>query len=391
MTDKKNQRYALMVGVEFNNQGAYLMLRAMADEIRTRFSAVPVVAWNNGSAVGRAVAGVSELLPRRVSTRLDKVGVLRSGERLFSRTSLVLTKDVAAVFDASGFAYGDQWRDSDLSIKASRLAYWKQREVPVYMMPQAFGPFEHTAAPARTAVESSALVFARDPASADYLSGILTPTAASRVIQSPDFTLGVRGSFPRGLERYAGHVPIVPNWNIYMRAEQSQRELYIDNLSWIVTELRRRGFRPYGLAHEGNDDVRVLEIIRARVGKLDVVRGLNGIELKGLIGTAPLLISGRFHAIVSGLAQAVPTIIHGWSHKYRYLAEDFGVPSLVADPLGSRDANAAALDFAVGGDKLRGDIAERAAILKSRATTMWQQIGDDLASKNALMSSGWAE
>ena len=46
-------------------------------------------------------------------------------------------------------------------------------------------------------------------------------------------------------------------------------------------------------------------------------------ELRALIASCDVLVTSRFHAMVSGLATATPTLVIGWSHKYEEVLEMF--------------------------------------------------------------------
>lgn len=379
------EKYILMVGVEFNNQGAYLMLLAAAERIRTEFGAVPVVEFHNGADFKKRFAGVHPLVPQRsfgVMTALTKVPFLR---KLWKRFPWVLPTEIEAVFDGSGFRYGDQWVNQSLDYTAGKLADWAARGVPVYMLPQAFGPFEKTAAPSLKAIRASRIVFARDPESESYVRALKPAGAKGVLTRRPDFTAVLGGRFPAGQEKYRGGVPIVPNINIYSRADGDASERYVDNLAAIVTELSEQGLRPYGLAHEGRHDIDILQRVVERVKResnidLEVVSGLDGVELKGLIGSAPLVVSGRYHAVVSALSQGVPTVIHGWSHKYEHVAADFGAPELLADPLGDPGDSIRLIRHILDEDDLRPRIAAAASDVKAEIELMWSEIRQDLRS-----------
>jgi colanic acid/amylovoran biosynthesis protein len=56
---------------------------------------------------------------------------------------------------------------------------------------------------------------------------------------------------------------------------------------------------------------------------LFVDRELSSQQLRYLIGRCGLFVASRFHAMVSSLAMAVPTLVIGWSHKYREVLEMF--------------------------------------------------------------------
>jgi polysaccharide pyruvyl transferase WcaK-like protein len=50
---------------------------------------------------------------------------------------------------------------------------------------------------------------------------------------------------------------------------------------------------------------------------------LGSQELRYWIGQCDYFIASRFHAMVSSLAMQVPTLVIGWSHKYREVLEMF--------------------------------------------------------------------
>jgi colanic acid/amylovoran biosynthesis protein len=54
-------------------------------------------------------------------------------------------------------------------------------------------------------------------------------------------------------------------------------------------------------------------------------------ELRHLVAQGSVLVTSRFHAMISGLATATPTVVVGWSHKYREVLEDFGLADFGMD------------------------------------------------------------
>lgn len=54
-------------------------------------------------------------------------------------------------------------------------------------------------------------------------------------------------------------------------------------------------------------------------------------ELRKLIGMGEVLVTSRFHAMISGLCTETPTVVVGWSHKYREVLDDFGLADFGMD------------------------------------------------------------
>lgn len=61
-------------------------------------------------------------------------------------------------------------------------------------------------------------------------------------------------------------------------------------------------------------------------------------ELRKLVSMGSVLVTSRFHAMISGLATSTPTVVVGWSHKYKEVLDDFGLAeygmdsTVLADP-----------------------------------------------------------
>ena len=60
-------------------------------------------------------------------------------------------------------------------------------------------------------------------------------------------------------------------------------------------------------------------------GVVGVDADLTAGELRHLIARSRVLVTSRFHAMISGLATCTPTVVVGWSHKYREVLDDFGL------------------------------------------------------------------
>lgn len=78
-----------------------------------------------------------------------------------------------------------------------------------------------------------------------------------------------------------------------------------------------------------NNDLPLCRDIYARVASPSRVLfpegELTSQELRSLIGRCDLFVASRFHAMVSSLAMGVPTLVIGWSHKYREVLDMFGL------------------------------------------------------------------
>ena len=55
----------------------------------------------------------------------------------------------------------------------------------------------------------------------------------------------------------------------------------------------------------------------------------TAMEMKEIISKTDLFLACRFHSMVGALGMGVPTVVLGWSHKYREILEGFGLTSIV--------------------------------------------------------------
>jgi len=58
---------------------------------------------------------------------------------------------------------------------------------------------------------------------------------------------------------------------------------------------------------------------------------INTRGVREIIGATDGLVASRFHAMVAGLSLCVPTMVIGWSHKYRETLADFGMQNYAID------------------------------------------------------------
>jgi len=87
------------------------------------------------------------------------------------------------------------------------------------------------------------------------------------------------------------------------------------------------------------------EVAKACSGDSEVLGldfDLTAGELRHLVAHSSVLVTSRFHAMISGLATSTPTVVVGWSHKYKEVLDDFGLSALGLDSSALREPSAIA-------------------------------------------------
>ena len=83
-----------------------------------------------------------------------------------------------------------------------------------------------------------------------------------------------------------------------------------------------------------NDGPVCREVAEACAGDSQVLgldSDLTAGELRHLVALGSVLVTSRFHAMISGLTTSTPTVVVGWSHKYKEVLDDFGLSNLGLD------------------------------------------------------------
>jgi colanic acid/amylovoran biosynthesis protein len=163
-----------------------------------------------------------------------------------------------------------------------------------------------------------------------------------------------------------------------LRGPVEGREHYLPFLRTCIGEVRRRGLEPCLLLHEGERDVELAGRIREGLGEpIRVVQRADPLELKAIIGACDFVVGSRYHGLVSALSQGVPAIGAAWSHKYRYLFEDFGWAGYLVE----LPADTAKLAGLIGSfcdpkerEKARNHLLEGNARVKRDTESMWTEV-----------------
>src|SRR5690606_17277295 len=86
------------------------------------------------------------------------------------------------------------------------------------------------------------------------------------------------------------------------------------------------------LNHEGKADEELILDVQNRINFENLMlTNLSALEVKSVIKDSLLVITGRFHGLVSALSQEVPVLATSWSHKYKELLSDYEVEGQLLD------------------------------------------------------------
>ncbi|MGV0642184.1 polysaccharide pyruvyl transferase family protein [Mycolicibacterium sp. XJ2546] len=357
-------------GTNTRNKGAQLMLEAICLRLGGEVE-ISVTPWTTKRAV-RDRLGVRQTLRHPgLPKATAQLGSLVP-TRIRLAQGWTADHEIGGVLDASGFLYSDQLMAVIARSEAIAGRAWARRGVPKVVLPQAFGPFERPAMRrwSREALEQAELVFVRDRVSENHIRKLHISTTT---VRSPDFTIGLK---PAVVERISNNpfLAVVPNTKLFTHGGLNRAQ-YVEILANFSAAAEAIGLTTVVVVHEETDRGLARQVAN-RIGA-DLFIDPDPLVLKGVLGQATAAIASRFHAAVGGLSQSVPTAAFGWSHKYRELLDDFGVPERLITP--EADPKAVIADL-TSGSAATARQNERLPALIDKVETMWDRTFDALMS-----------
>ena len=311
-------------GIGFPNKGAELMLCAIQQQFELRNIPAKFCVEPYGDYKLRAQHGLYQ------KSRVTKFGIdigktiSLLPKKLLDVFGIVRPKDIDLVLDASGFSYGDQWGPDMIQYRlGSTIEQFKKQDVTVVLLPQALGPFtdEPTRKVASHIFQHADFVYARDPKSYEFAS---TCANTAKLGLCSDFTNLVVGEVYSKFDVNKHKTCFIPNSKMLEKTNKGNS--YKDFMSQLINHALKSGQKPFILIHEGVADLRLAKEILSNVeGEVDILEPISPLKIKWVIGQSNVVISSRFHGLVSALSQGVPVVATGWSHKYQCLLADYDV------------------------------------------------------------------
>ena len=333
----RNDKHMVCIDVfSLDNRGDWLMLSSVLEQVRTRLPGalvcVPRHVFDRDRIVYKSL-GILPLASRgnRKDSRQRPVERMRA--LLGLRRRRIYPEEIDLVLLAAGFRFSDQFGPVPEKSIEHEIGFYRsfsKKGRRLILLPQAFGPFETDchARRIRAICEMADLVYAREKTSYDHVVRALG--GSEKVCVAPDFTCLYKGD-PCGLpfER-DGYVVLVPNRQMITKTKLAAN--YCDFMIGVARMLASLGERIVFLNHESVPDDGLIDVFNASIDNAGaVVRNVSGGECKTVLAGAKLVVTSRFHALVSALTEGVPALCTSWSHKYRELVAELGCPESCID------------------------------------------------------------
>lgn len=262
-------------------------------------------------------------------------------------------KESDALLDQGGITFTDG-RELFLLYNVASILPAMLLGTKVIKCAQALGPFKNpiNRAVSKLVLPHLTLIIARGKKTYEYLQGL----SLKNVVLATDyaFSLDITKSDEAEARRvYAEvtesvdlrdkkNVGISPSVVVQKKCEKSGID-YVGLMQWFINDLIERNYVVTLIPHSvrtgvdklHNNDLplcsSIYEGVKVKDSCVFIDREVSSQALRYIIGQTDLFIACRFHAMISSLSMAVPTLVLGWSHKYLEILEIFGVKEFGID------------------------------------------------------------
>ena len=256
--------------------------------------------------------------------------------------------DSAVVVDVAGISFADGRGFAIVVYNALMTGVPLLLGVPVVKAAQALGPFQSMPNKwlAPLVLRRVKTVCARGARTREHLDSLGGVNAVD--VADLAFSLDEAAGLPIEVSSALGSID--PNFIVVMPSAvvrgifEAKGGDYVTAMASLVSEIRNKTGRSVVIAPhsyraglpEGrmNDGPVCREVASECAGDIQVLgldADLTAGELRHLVALSSVLVTSRFHAMISGLATSTPTVVVGWSHKYKEVLDDFGLSSLGLD------------------------------------------------------------
>lgn len=271
---------------------------------------------------------------------------VRSGTELAEAEAIYRNCD--AMVDVSGYALGSTWSDVTCNRFLDHLEFALAFDIPVYLMPQSFGPFnfgeDRQAVNARIQklLPTAKIIYAREQ---EGYNALVNTYGLKNVRLAHDLVLSNAGIDIANVFNSApvlnlpeikpNSVAVIPNsMNTSVKDQDTVMDLYVTAIKALLSHRKT----VYLLSHSAMDSS-LCDILKDAFVSNEAVILLNQdfscLEFNELVKKFQYLVASRFHSIVHAFKNGVPCIALGWATKYRDLLKLFDQERYVLDVRGT--------------------------------------------------------
>jgi Uncharacterized conserved protein len=317
----------LITGAQFGNKGAQSMLFVTVSELRRKHPECDIYYLPIDSV---------ENYPDSILGKY-RFHIIRDGLNIYSQFYNLIPQ-LKAIIDISGYALSSKW-NCNYFITILMLA--QNNNVPIYFMPQSFGPFdfeEDWNARIKDGLLHASMIFAREKKGYDLLIQQygLKNVRMSRDLVLQNHRIIIKNIYSKDLElkdyelKTNCNVAIVPNTRNYEFGNKDELLYIYKN---IIAKLLEKEKNIYILAHSDDEEIcnDIYKICPDHEHVFLYKKELDCLEYSALVKGFQYIIASRYHAIVHSYKEIIPCVAIGWAEKYEELLSLFKQEKYVFD------------------------------------------------------------
>ena len=346
-------RNIIIAGGGLVNKGAQAMTLIAICELKKRFPEhrMMLLTWDASRNAKKQHAMYDlELLevPPLKFSRAARNPLLRAAYSLRHRRAFTnvdsIYRNTDLLVDVSGYALGSTWNASACNYYLDCIEHAMAYQIPVYLLPQSFGPFDYTTeagkaidARTRRLFPKVKHIFAREQEGYDALVsryGLTNVTLTKDMVLASkieDYSAALRQKPVLDLpEIPENSIALIPNVRVGDNGANDPLAVYTEAVRFGLAQ----GLHVY-ITYHSSQDQQLCADIKAVFSDDDRVILLEHdhscMEFNVLVKKFRFVIASRFHAIVHALKNGVPCVALGWATKYMDLMKLFSQERFVFD------------------------------------------------------------
>lgn len=357
------KKYVLVTGGQLFNKGAQAMTFITADEIAKRYPDKEVVLLSNkdfrrSEEEKQKYTFRIVQYPKTTHLMLMQSKLGRLFFKIFGGKSdkefIQLVQDGAGLIDISGYALGSNWGYKKTLFYLTRLGIAHSVKMPVYLMPQSFGPFDYKGVWAsmiqrmlKKKLRYADVIMCREHEGYELLK---SRYQLDNLVLTPDLVLQNIGVDVKNVYRQApamedivipsGSVAVIPNGKTMQYGNPEQLfEMY----QQVLQTLLQKGKQVFLIYHSA-EDLPICRDIKTKYFKENqkvilIEKELSCLEFDELVTKFDFIIASRFHAVVHAYRNGIPAVVPGWAVKYQELLDLFDQGKFMFDVRGQIQAD----------------------------------------------------
>lgn len=351
----------IITGGQLYNKGAEAMVYLAVDQLKKKYPDANMIVLSSADYKRTEEEKAKfnfEILPRVPQIYFPLPKVLKNAPGLKNQArSLVrfnvkeaikfrkILKNTLLMVDISGYALSSQFKTGHSLNYLSAIFIAKQHNVPFYLMPQSFGPFDYSDNVKKEmdkligeALNYPEVIFAREKEGYDLLNNQyslkdnLKLSMDSVLVNSEINLKNVFREVPKTIKTdHIKGVGIVPNMKTF---EHGDKENLLVAYKVMIDYLINKGKQVYIVRHSFEDleaCVSIKEMYEKNNSVTLVEDDMSCLDFDVLVNSFDFIIGSRYHSIVHAYKNGVPTIAIGWATKYHELLASFNQSQYIFD------------------------------------------------------------